>query len=313
VSLFFGVDIGGTNVKTAVVSDTGDILYKHSFETLAERGMEDLCRRLKETLVQGLDTIGRSYDEVAGVGVGLPGFLDIENGVIIDLVNLGWSNIPFIPIAEDVLGLKVVMENDANVAALGESWTGAGRGAKSVVCVTVGTGVGGGIVINQRLYRGVNGLAGEIGHLVVDRDGYPCNCGRRGCLETLASATAIIRRARELQQAGELDSSCSITGAEDVFHLAALGHDKAIQVIHEAADWLGYGLALVANTINPDVIVVGGGVSKAGESFLQPVASSFRKYALPLVAETAALRLAQLGNDAGVIGAARLISQRVLA
>jgi glucokinase len=312
VSLFFGVDIGGTNVKTAVVSETGEILYKQSFETHAERGMEDLCGRLKDTLVKGLETIGRSYEEVAGVGVGLPGFLDINRGVIIDLPNLGWTNIPFIHIAQEVLGLKVVMENDANVAALGEAWTGAGRDATSVVCATVGTGVGGGIVLNQRLYRGVNGMAGEIGHLIVERNGYPCNCGNRGCLETLASATAIIRRAREMQQAGKLDASVSITGAEDVFQLAEQGYEHAEDVIQEAADWLGYGLSLVANTINPDVIVVGGGVSKAGEAFLQPVTSSFRRYALPLVADTAQVRLAELGNDAGVIGAARLISQSIL-
>ncbi|WAH38886.1 ROK family protein [Alicyclobacillus dauci] len=311
MTLYFGIDIGGTSIKSAVVTDTGEILHKQSIETHPKIGIQDVCEKLKGVLLESLSAVDHTYDEVAGVGVGLPGYLDIEHGVIINLPNIGWRNIPFRDVAERVFNLPIVMDNDANLAAVGEAWLGAGRGASTMVLTTVGTGIGGGIVLNQRLHRGANTMAGEFGHMTVDRNGYQCHCGKHGCLETVASATAMIRRAKELQLAGQIPYDVVINGADDIFDLDQNGIAAARQVIHEAAHWLGYGLSLVATTINPDMIIVGGGVSKAGDSLLSPIVESFTKYSLPLISQVATIRLAGLGNDAGVIGAAYMVSQAI--
>jgi glucokinase len=312
VSVYFGVDIGGTRVKAALVNETGEILYKTAFDTMPERGLTDLSQRLRHVMSAGAEEIDLNPAEVLGVGVGVPAFLDVSSGVIIEAVNLGWSNLPFKSALEQVFERPVRIENDANVAALGESFAGAGRNHRNVLCATVGTGVGGGIVLNGEVYRGSNGMAGEIGHLVVDREhGTRCNCGRHGCLETVASATAIVRAAKKLQEKGALPAQIDITGAQSVFELAQNGDQSAQMVVENAAHWLGYGLALAAVTLNPDAIVIGGGVSKAGAFLLDPVRESFQTYALPRVVEGAALMLAELGNDAGVVGAARLIGQRL--
>ena len=310
MSIFFGVDIGGTSVKTALVSGDGEVLAKEPFETFPDRGYRDLCVRLKKSLEGAVSAAGIDIKQVSAIGVGVPAFIDIEQGVVVEAVNLGWYDVPFQEALQEIAGLPVVLENDANVAALGETWIGGGRGAKTALCVTVGTGVGGGIVIDGKLHRGVNGMAGEIGHLVLMKDGGPqCNCGNRGCLETLASATSIVREAKERQQQGQLPPDANIFGAEDVFKLAQMGHEAAQQVIGTAADWLGYGLALSAVTLNPDRIVIGGGVSTAGEQLLGPVREAFARYALTRTVEAAVVLPAQLGNDAGVIGAARLALQ----
>ncbi|MFB5189906.1 ROK family protein [Alicyclobacillus fastidiosus] len=310
MTLYFGVDVGGTSIKTALVNEEGQTIAKLAFATQSDASAEHICRKLKGLLEESLQQTKHKWADVAGVGVGLPGFLDLRTGTILRLPNIGWENIPFIDIAEDVFGLPVVMENDAKVAALAESWTGAGRNALVLVCVTVGTGVGGGFVLHRHLYRGVNGMAGEVGHLTVDKNGLPCHCGRRGCLETVASATAMIRRARELQQVGQMSAQTAIDDAKTIFDLAAQGDAAAQQVVRETADWLGYGLSMIAGTINPDTILIGGGVSTAGDAFLQPVTDAFRRYALDLVSQAVTIAPAQLGNDAGVIGASRLVSIR---
>ncbi|MBX5435702.1 MAG: ROK family glucokinase [Alicyclobacillaceae bacterium] len=294
-----------------MVASSGQILNKRSFDTPPASGVEQLCACLNEALRQHLAATGLREANVAGAGVGIPGFLDVDRGVVVEAVNLGWRDVPLVAELERVLGLPVAIENDANLAALGEAWTGAGRGTYSVLCVTVGTGVGGGIVIGGRLYRGVNGMAGEIGHLVVNRDGLPCNCGKRGCLETVASASAIVRAARDMQAQGRLAAGVAIEGAREVFELAAAGHEAARAIVNEAGHWLGYGLALCADTLNPDAIVVAGGVSKAREAWLRPVRDAFAAYALPRTRAAARLTLAALANDAGVIGAARLIAQQL--
>jgi len=309
--MWFGVDVGGTSVKTALVSVTGEVLHKVSFATRPELGQVALCRRIHESLEASLVAIGAPAADVKGIGVGVPAFLDDEQRIILDAVNLGWKNVAFAQLLEDELGLPTALDNDANLAALGEAWVGAGIGAKSVLCVTVGTGVGAGVVLDGKLYRGVGGMAGEIGHLTVEREhALECNCGKVGCLETRASATAMVRRAREEQARGSLPLNPEISGAKEVFEMAGAGQEAAQAVIQETAHWLGYGLALAAMVLNPDAIVIGGGVSKAGRIFLDPVEQAFRTYTLQKTATDASMRLAQLGNDAGVIGAARLIAQK---
>lgn len=308
---WFGVDIGGTSVKTALVSPTGQILAKSNFETHLEPEPIDLSRRIHEALKESLNRINLTVGEVLGVGVGVPALkFDFEQRVVLEAVNLGWKNVAFAKALEQELQLPSALENDANLAALGEAWVGAGRGAKSALCVTVGTGVGAGIVLNGHLYRGVGGVAGEIGHLTVEREhGLLCNCGKSGCLETVASASSIVRDAKRQQQQGALPSHLPISGAKEVFDMAFHGYSAAEEIVTRAADWLGYGLSLAATVLNPDAIVIGGGVSKAGEQFLESVRKAMVRYTLGKTFSDVTVSLAELGNDAGVIGAARLVSQ----
>lgn len=310
MDVWLGVDIGGTRVKTALVDATGSIVSKFDFDTGEGSTAGTVCQRIGEALAENLARAGLEGSSVRAVGVGIPGFLDPVAGVVGEAVNLHWVDVPFVQLLVNELGLPVTIENDANVAALGEAWAGAGAGHTTALCVTVGTGVGGGIVLDGRLHRGVSGMAGEVGHLVVQRtDGIRCNCGQYGCLETLASATAIVRNARQAQAEGNLPAEPAITEALQVFALAEEGHSAAERVISDAADWLGYGLSLIAIVINPDVIVIGGGVSKAQERFVTPVGSAFRKMSLKMVADVTSVRAATLSNEAGVIGAARLAQQ----
>lgn len=304
---WFGIDIGGTAVKTALVANNGEILSRYAFDTLPERGAADVTVRIGMALAECAAEAGAALADVRAVGVGIAGFIDVEAGFIYNSPNLGWSEVAFRPMLEHLLNRPAVIGNDANVAALGEAFVGAGQGSDNVLMATVGTGVGGGIVIDGRAVNGTNGMAAEIGHLLVDRaQPLLCGCGRHGCLETRASATAIIRAARERQAAGELPQNVEIRGAADVFLLAQMGHSAAEAVVADAADWLGYGLALCATVLNPEVIVIGGGVSKAGKPYLHAVSQAFSTYALPRTAAGATVRLAQLGNDAGTVGAARL-------
>lgn len=312
MNVWYGVDIGGTSVKTALISEAGEILTKSNFETKIETGPQELCRRLHEALKESANRIDLNPAKVSGVGVGVPAFLDAGRRTVLEAVNLGWRDVPFALQLEQELNLPAVLDNDANLAALGEAWVGAGKGAQSVLCVTVGTGVGAGVVLDGRLYRGVGGMAGEIGHLTVQtQDGLPCNCGKSGCLETVASASAIVRRAKERQQHGDLPAGIGIYGAKDVFDLALGGDYAARGIVEEAARWLGYGLSLTATVLNPDAIVIGGGVSKAGDQYLEPVKLEMQRYTLGKTFADTRLLLAELGNDAGVIGAARLISQHL--
>ncbi|SFU91344.1 ROK family protein [Alicyclobacillus macrosporangiidus] len=308
--MWFGVDIGGTSVKAAIVDDGGRLVAQQAIPTEAGRGPADLCLRLRETLRGMADACGMDPGVIRGAGVGVPAFLDLARGVVVEAINLGWREVPLAELLADVLGMPVSVDNDANLAALGEAWAGAGAGAHTVLCTTVGTGVGGGVVIGGRLHHGANGMAGEIGHMRVVREGgLLCNCGQTGCLETVASATAIVREARERQAAGMLPPDERIDGAADVARLAR-DHEAARRVLETAGRWLGFGLAQAAVVLNPDVIVIGGGVSKAGDLLLEPARAAFTESAQRLVAEATLLRLAKLGNGAGVVGAARLAMQR---
>ena len=256
-----------------------------------------------------------SVDQFDGIGLGSPGTINHEKGTIKGAFNLNWTNEVY-PVRdiEKGTGLPVVIENDANVAALGERWQGAGNNADDVVFVTLGTGVGGGIIANGKLIQGQNGAAGEIGHVTVDPNGFMCTCGKRGCLETIASATGIVRVARDRasEYAGNselkamLDDGQDIS-AKDVFDLAKKDDDLAMMVVDYVCDSLGFVLGNIANTLNPKFVVIGGGVSAAGDFLLNKVDKAMRKNEFATIKDSTELRLASLGNGAGVIGAASLI------
>ncbi|MDQ1145053.1 glucokinase [Bacillus sp. SORGH_AS 510] len=317
---FVGVDLGGTTTKIAFITMDGEIVEKWEVPTDNSNEGQNITSNIAKAINEKLSELGQKKEQLIGVGMGAPGPVDYEDGIVLNVVNLGWKdNYPLKESLESSTMLPAAIENDANCAALGEMWKGAGNGAKDLVCITLGTGVGGGVIANGNIVQGVNGAAGEIGHITaVPYDGAPCNCGKTGCLETVASATGIVRIAMEEltkgQSTGELNKILRSNGkitAKDVFDTAKNGDTLALQVLDVVCFHLGFAAANIANTLNPNMIVLGGGVSKAGSILLDKVKEYFAKYAFSAVRDSTVLSLATLGNDAGVLGAAWLIKNKI--
>jgi len=308
-----GVDIGGTTIKMAFVSLQGDIVDKWEIYTNKSENGKHIPTEIARSIENKLSEQHKTKEILAGLGVGAPGPINDEDGSVAVGVNIGWEkNFPLKAKLEQELSLPVIVDNDANVAAIGEMWKGAGERAKDVLCVTLGTGVGGGVIANGEVLHGVNGAAGEIGHItVVVDDGAPCNCGKKGCLETVASATGVVRFAKEMLKTSEQESKLRSMDidrltAKDIFDLAKEMDPLANEIVKRITHYLGLALANASNVINPKKIVIGGGVSKAGNILLNPLKEEFQKFAFPRVSEGAELTIAKLENDAGVIGAAWL-------
>jgi glucokinase len=315
-----GVDLGGTTTKLAFISLYGEVLHKWEIPTDVSNEGKNITLNIAKTIDQKLDELGHSKSEVAGIGMGAPGPVDLSSGVIFEAVNLGWREpYPLKDLLEVETSLPAVIDNDANCAALGEMWKGAGNGAKDLVCVTLGTGVGGGVIANGDIVHGISGAAGEIGHITsIAEGGASCNCGKTGCLETIASATGIVRIAKEVLNAGDIRCDLAaifketgLVTAKDVFDAARRDDKSALIVINTVALHLGIALANIANTLNPEKIVLGGGVSKAGDVLLKPVKEQFLRNSFPRVAQSTEISIATLGNDAGVIGAAWLVKNKI--
>ncbi|WP_413380189.1 ROK family glucokinase [Alkalihalobacillus sp. 1P02AB] len=310
---YVGIDIGGTTIKMAFITETGEITTKWEIPTNTEEQGIQIPQDIAAAIRLKLDELGESSQKLSAIGLGAPGFIEMETGFIYKAVNIGWNDFPLKEILEKETGLRVTVDNDANVAALGEMWKGAGDGASDLLCVTLGTGVGGGIISNGKIVHGANGMAGEIGHITaIAEGGVSCNCGKTGCIETIASATGIARLAEtglvqrpESRLQSILVSDGEIT-AKDVFEAAEAGDSFANEIVEKVSFHLGLVIANLANSINPHKIVIGGGVSKAGNGLLTPLTTQFNRFALPRVAESAEIEVATLGNDAGVIGAAWL-------
>jgi glucokinase len=316
VALTIGVDVGGTKLAAGLVAESGDVLARHRRDTPGRdpREVEDAIAALVTTLRAGHD--------VAAVGVGAAGFVDAASSAVLFAPHLAWRDEPLRDALEARLGLPVVVENDANATAWAEARFGAGKGQRHLLCVTVGTGIGGGIVIDQVLDRGSSGLAGEFGHMTVVRDGHRCECGNRGCWEQYASGNALVREARALVEAGspvaeELLASCGgdpqqLTGPL-VTAVAQQGDPAAEELLQEAGQWLGFGLANLAAAFDPGCFVVGGGVSEAGDLLLEPARETLRRTLTGrTVRATPPVLPAQLGADAGLVGAAELAREAVV-
>ncbi|MCQ6273703.1 ROK family glucokinase [Bacillus sp. V3B] len=313
-----GVDIGGTTTKMALLNDNGEIIEKWEIPTDNENEGKNITVNIAKSIEQKFKKYKITKSHVKGLGVGAPGPANLNTGMIEHTPNLSWYDYyPLRELLEQHTGLLVEINNDANCAALGEMWKGAGNGASDLVCVTLGTGVGGGVITNGKNVQGIRGAAGEIGHITSIPDGGArCNCGKSGCLETIASATGIVRLATERVKKEPDGRSNRLSllykekgkiTAKDVFDLARDGEKIAVEVTVEVSFYLGFALANIANTLNPDKIVLGGGVSKAGEILLNPLSVHFKKFSFPNIANSTELVLAKLGNDAGVIGAAWMI------
>ncbi|WP_077621508.1 ROK family glucokinase [Sediminibacillus massiliensis] len=310
-----GIDIGGTTVKQAIISESGTIIDKWEIETNTANGGISIPDDIWASIEKKLEELAINKDFILGIGAGAPGFVEPSTGIVSIAVNIGWKDFDLKGQLEEKSGLPVLVDNDANIAALGENWLGSGNQADNLVAVTLGTGVGGGIISNKLILNGANGTAGEIGHFTVEPDGAPCNCGRRGCLETIASATGIARLASDVVASGcetilrnYLNDNGKVT-SKDVFEAAEKDDQAAIELIEHVTDVLGLAIANTATVINPSKIVISGGVSLAGEQLLRPLRKAFDKHALPRISEACEFVIAELGNDAGVIGAAFLVKQ----
>ncbi|MCM1267898.1 MAG: ROK family glucokinase [Bacteroidales bacterium] len=305
----FGVDVGGTTVKMGLFDKDGNVLEKWEIPTRTENGGEKILPDIADSIRAKLAEKKIDKENVLGVGVGVPGPVD-GNGIVHRAVNLGWGEVDLKKELSALLdGMRVEGGNDANVAALGEMWKGGGQGHRNLVAVTLGTGVGGGIIINGEILTGATGAGGEIGHIhVEDDETEACGCGNFGCLEEYASATGITRLANRALAASDKDSVLrkGEVSAKAVFDAVKAGDALAIEVAQKFGDYLGKGLSVIAGVINPEIFVIGGGVSKAGEVLFDYIKPSFEKTVFH-GSRNVIFALATLGNDAGIYGAARLL------
>lgn len=305
----FGVDIGGTTCKIGFFETSGTLLDKWEIKTNTENNGEMILSDVAKAVDNKLAQEGISRDDVQGVGVGVPGPVR-SDGVVNRCVNLGWG---MVNVAEELgalTGLQVKAGNDANVAALGELWQGGAKGSRDAVMVTLGTGVGGGIIVDGKVVAGFNGAGGEIGHITVNNDEIePCNCGQYGCLEQYASATGIVRMTkRKLAKTAEetgLSKYENLT-AKDVFDEAKAGDAVAMDVVEEICGILGAALSNIACVVNPEVIVIGGGVSKAGDILIKTIQEHYIETSFHACRDTR-FALAVLGNDAGMYGCVKML------
>ncbi|MFK4879017.1 ROK family glucokinase [Lactococcus petauri] len=310
-----GIDLGGTSIKFGILTLEGEVQDKWAIPTNILSDGKHIVPDIIESINHRLNLYNLDKSDFIGIGMGTPGTVDIEAATVRGAFNLNWADIQEVgaPISEGV-GLPFILDNDANVAALGERWVGAGENQPDVVFITLGTGVGGGIVAAGNLIHGVVGAAGEIGHIVVEpHDGFACTCGNHGCLETVTSATGVVRLARKFSEEYEgssqikasIDNGDEVT-SKDIFIAAEAGDTFALSVVDKFAYYLGFACANLGSTLNPAAIVIGGGVSAAGEFLRSKVETYFQKYSFSTVRDSTKIKLAELGNDAGIIGAASL-------
>ena len=304
-----GIDLGGTTVKLGLFCEDGTLIEKWEIPTRTEENGKYILSDIADSIREKLETAGISGEEVLGAGLGVPGPV-LPGGYVEALVNLGLRDINPQKELYELLGVPVYCGNDANVAALGEFWQGGGSGYGSIVAVTLGTGVGSGIILNGEILTGSNGMGGELGHMPVNRDEAElCNCGGRGCVEMYASATGLVRLAKRHMAVSEELSVLRVSGkftAKDVLDAAKAGDELAEAVVDEAMNYLAVGLTMMTYSVDPEVYVIGGGVSKAGEYLLDKLRAHYDRY-INLSTKRAKICLATLGNDAGIYGAAKLV------
>ncbi|MBJ6360801.1 ROK family glucokinase [Paenibacillus sp. GCM10012307] len=309
--IYVGVDIGGTAIKVGICNQSGELLHTYEGPTETSKGTDAIINNIAAYSRHIVDESPFAWEQVEGVGIGIAGFLDIPNGIVAFSGNLSLRNVPLKSILEEKLGKTVKINNDANVAALGEAWAGAGKGVGHCVMYTLGTGVGGGIIIDGKIVEGYASKAGELGHIqiVPDLEAIQCGCGKMGCLETVSSATGIIRMANDAVARGDRTTLSLVDNimAKDVVDAAKAGDEVAIRIVNRAAYYLGKSLSVVSVILNPQRFIIGGGVSKAGEYLFEQIREAFVKLTPDPSQEGVEIVPATLGNNAGIVGAAGLI------
>jgi glucokinase len=316
VRFVLGIDIGGTNLVVGSVAADGSAVHAVASEpTHAEAGSSDVVDRLVTLAERAIAQTRREVPgaEIVGVGVGAPGPLDTKSGIVLLTPNLGWVNLPLRRIIHDRVGLPAVLDNDANCAVLGEWWVGAARGSRHAIGLTIGTGIGGGIILDGKLYHGASDVAGEIGHTTIDTEGRRCKCGNYGCLEAYASGPNIAMRAREALEAGAVSILPSQVGgdlkritAQTVYEAAAAGDELALEVVNDTAKFLAVGVANLLNVFNPEVVVVCGGVTLAGDHLFLPLRREVSRRAFKPAVAACRIVPGELSGTAGVYGAAKV-------
>ena len=297
-----GIDLGGTNVAMAVVNENGEILVRKTIETKVQEGFEKVVERISKAANEVINEVGG----VSKIGIGSPGSIDHKNGLVRFSPNFpGWINVPLSKEIEKRTGVGVTLENDANAFVMGEKWFGKGKGYTDIIGITLGTGVGGGVITGGMLLRGHKGIGAELGHVVVDPNGYPCGCGNHGCLETIASATGISRLAREWKERYP-DSIITEFTAKAVMDAARQGDPLGVKVLEIVSQALGIALGSLIHIFNPQLIVIGGGVSRAGDVLLSAVKKRTRENVMRSFWDTYEIVLSDLVDDAGIFGAASM-------
>lgn len=312
MNYYVGIDLGGTNTKIGLLDEDGNILFSTIVKTESEQGFEKTIERLSNILKIQVSNLNISFKNVAGVGLGVPG--PVANGRIIKF----WANFPW-PVNVDLaaefekhLGVPVKVDNDVNVITLGEMWKGGGRGYKNVLGLAIGTGIGGGVVVNGKLVSGKNGAGGEVGHIKVERDGKLCGCGQEGCWEAYASATGLVREAKSRLTVNKNNLLYERTKdreveAKDIFDAARDGDEFSLNLVDYEAEFIALGIGNLLNVLDTDVVVVGGGIALAGAILFDKINEKLRKYAMLSTLEGLKIVPAELGNDAGIYGAAYLV------
>lgn len=310
---YIGVDLGGTNIAVGLVDEDGKIIAENSTPTLWRRGYADMIRDMAACAKKLLSDTKTPIEDVKAIGVGIPGIGDNKTGRVIYCPNIEWRDIPLREELQKYLNLPVMMDNDATVAGLAENFAGISKGCESSVFLTLGTGVGGGIIIGGKPWSGAHNVGSEIGHMVIEVDGETCNCSKKGCLERYTSATAIDRLARQAltgHKESALYGACggdlNKISAKMVFDLAKKGDEIALQVFNKYVKYLSIVISNIIMILDPEMIILGGGVSKCGDFLLNAIREEVPKYILYKTVPYSTIELAKLGNDAGIIGAAML-------
>ena len=308
-----GVDVGGTNVKVALVDKSGSIVYSDTVPTRAEMGYEYTISNIIKAIRDLMKESKTSKDMIEGIGFGFPGQIDCDNGIVRLAPNIpGWVNIPIADIVSKEFGIPVKVDNDVRCAALAELNYGAGKGAKNMICITVGTGIGSGLILNGKLVRGASNAAGELGHIKLQMENGPiCGCGDTGCLEAFASGPAIVALAEEYIKGGKSTKYRELANPEITPYIVAeaakQGDVVAKRIFEIVGRYIGIGLASVVNLLNPEKVVIGGGVADAGDLLFEPIKENLKKRAMHIQGSAVEVVHAELGNTAGVIGASLLI------
>jgi glucokinase len=314
--MYIGVDLGGTKIKIGLVNEEGQMVKSGSIHTDPSHDYGVIMRDMTVEIERLIAAQGLQIRDILSIGIGVPGLVDYEKGIILYCTNLSWYHVNAVSYLKEHFNIPVYIENDATAAGYAESLFGSTREARDSVFLTIGTGIGGGIILNRQIIRGAHGAGSELGHMVIGQNFYDCNCGRNGCFETLASATAMVKYAthRMKQEGGTsaLQALCHQKGgleAKDVFDQAALGDAVAMETVDRTAKYMATGIANIYNIFDPEIIAIGGGVSKAGDSFFDRVRAYANKMHLVDSIDYAKIVRAELGNDAGIIGAAFLSKQ----
>lgn len=314
---YIGVDVGGTGIKVGVVDNKGNIIADNKMPTNAKNGYENVVKDIYLTMLTAVEKSGISLDDIDGIGVGIPGTIDSENGIVTYSCNLEWEEIDFIKELKKYIDKPTFISNDANLAAYGEAIFGAGKNYRDSVLLTLGTGVGGGIIIDKTLFEGNKGAGAEVGHVVINYNGELCNCGRRGCFEAYCSATALIRDTKREMEQNRLSKMWEIAGGlegvngKTAFDAKLLGDESAIYIIRRYIRFLAEGIVNIANLLRPEVIMIGGGISNQGDKLIVPLQEYLNcyKYGGKHTPKVKVIK-ASLGNKAGIIGAAALVMKK---